>query len=40
MMIKHSGTLLEKEMPSSKLVAQSIDTKKLTNTKFTKHKTQ
>jgi len=30
---------LEKQIRSSKLVTQSIDTKKLTNTKLTKHKT-
>jgi len=38
-MKKHSGGLSKKQMRSSELVAQSIDTKKLTNTKFTKHET-
>jgi len=34
-MIKHSGGLPEKQIRSSKLVTQSIDTKELTNTKLT-----
>jgi len=37
-MAEHSGKLPEKQIRLSKLVAQNLD-KKLTNRKFTKHKT-